>query len=434
MALVSFAKIHYPNPSFGSQESGMISNLPEGELSVPFPFEEAAEWLGEPGAPDLDSPMSEPPASPTRTKSPAQEEEVEEVEEAEINDAVETAAQVEFPTSHRSTPSLRRSSEGQEKEEEEEEPEEEEEEQKLPSDHCTSVPPSPHPPPCPASTSSHHSPAVSRHTSLLRSPPIPSPSPQPVSVQPIIEAVEMEISEPMEDIREESPQLILPSSSPVLQTTEIHVQSEVTSIDVVAAATPSPPPSPSPSPVAEIPPRLMVIHTAVDVVSIQPSLLIPTPTSPAPALPDFSFGDADGESLEEPLQATVSTEIRHHHYNPNYNLPPLKALPPEYLRKGKSSKQKKKDKDKADTKGSKEEWAPLGFAKWGAIIRANPMYKKVSKATKCLSTKDWGVRVPPLLLSCAEHTRLGAGRNYRTEAYAYAGTRRIARECGEVEL
>jgi len=430
MARVCCVGIHYFNPFFGSQESGMISNLSDAELSVPFPSEEATEWLGEPAAPDLDSPMSEPPASPTRTKSPAQEEEA---EEAEISDAVETAAEVEFPTSHRPTPSLQRPSEGQEKEGEEEEPqeEEEEEEQKLPSDHRTSVPPSPHPPPCPASTSSHHSPAVSRHSSLFRSPPVPSPSPQPVCVQPVIEAVEMEISEPLEDIREESPQLMLPSSSPVLaQTTEIHVQSEDTSIDVVAAATPSP----SPSPVAEIPPRPMVIHTAIDVVSIQPSLLIPTPTSPAPALPDFSFEDTDGEILEEPLQATVSTEIQHHHFNPNYNLPPLKALPPEYLRKGKSSKQKKKDKDKTDTKGSKEDWAPLGFAKWGAIIRANPIYKKVSRATKCLSTKDWGVRVSLLLLSCTEHTWLCAGRNYRAETYAYTGTRRIARECGEVEL
>lgn len=239
----------------------------------------------------------------------------------------------------------------------------------------------------------------------------------------------MDTSELMEDIREESPQLILPSSSPVFaQTVEIHAQSEDTSVDVTTVTVPSP------SPIQEAPACPMVIHTAVDVVSIQPSLLIPTPTSPAPALPDFSFEDTDGETFEEPLQATVSMEIQHHHFNPDYNLPPLKALPPEYLRKGKSSKQKKKDKDKTDIKGGKEEWAPLGFARWGAIIRANPIYKKVSRATKCLSTKDWSVRIFTSLWLCAEYLRLCAGRSHGAEAYAYAGARRIARKCGEVEL
>ena len=373
----------------------MISNLSDSDLSVPFPSEEVTEEIQEPAAPDLDSPMSEPPASPTHVRSPVQKEED---EEAEINDVVEAATEVELSTSHRSTPSLQQPRDVQEKEEEEEEEEkeeeEEEEEQVLPPDPTTSVPPSPRPPSRPPSISSHHSPAVSRHSSLIRSPPVPSQSPRRISVEPITEMVEMDTSESMEDIREESPQLVLPSSSPVIaQAIEIHAQSEDTIVDVVtlaAAAT-------SPSPIPEDTPRPMVIHTAVDVMSIQPSLLIPTPTSPAPALPDFSFEETDGETLEEPQQGTLSTEVQQHHFNPAYNLPPLKALPPEYLRKGKSSKQKKKDKDKTDTKGSKEEWASLGFAKWGAIIRANPIYKKVSRATKCLSTKDWSVCIFPLL-------------------------------------
>lgn len=413
--------MHYADFYLGSPESGLISNLSDSELSVPFCSEEVTEEVEEPAAPDLDSPMSEPPASPTRAKSPAQKEED---EEAEINDVVEVATEVELPTSHRSTPSLQQPREAQEKEEEEEEEkeEEEEEEQTLSPDPRTSVPPPPRSPSRPVSISSHHTPAVSRHTSRhtsrFRSPPVPSQPPERVSVEPITETVEMDTSEPMEDIHEESPQLVLPSSSPVFpQTTEIHVQSEDTTDDVVAAA------APSPSPVPEEPPRPMVIHTAVDVTSFQPSLLIPTPTSPAPALPDFSFEETDSETLEEPSQATLSTEIQHHHFNPAYNLPPLKALPNDYFRKSKSSKQKKKDKDKTDTKGGKEEWAPLGFAKWGAIIRANPIYKKVSRASKCLSTKDWSVCVFPLLLLCVERLWLCAGRHYRVEAYAHAGAR-----------
>ncbi|KAF8431767.1 hypothetical protein L210DRAFT_866921 [Boletus edulis BED1] len=393
------------------QESGMISNLSDDELSVPFPSEDVTEEHVESAVPDLDSPMSEPPVSPARTRSPVQKEED---EEAEINDLVEAVAQVDLPTSHPPTPSVQQPSEAQEKEEEEEEGEEgegeedgegkgegegerekeKEEEQALRSDHCIFAPPSPRPPSRPASTTlSYHSPAVSRHCSRFPSPspPIPLQSPQPVNVQPVTE-VEMDTSEPMEDVREESPQLVLPSSPVVTQTAEIYVQSDDTSADILVET------APSPSPVHEAAPRPMVIHTAVDVASLQPSLLIPTPTSPAPALPDFSFEDTEGENLDEPAQATVLTGTQHHHFNPNYNLPPLKALPPEYLRKGKSSKQKKKDKDKADTKGGKEEWAPLGFAKWGATVRANPIYKKVSRATKCLSTNDWSVAVTELRL------------------------------------
>lgn len=373
----------------------MISNLSDSELSVPFPSEEMTEDVEEAAAPDMDSPMSEPPASPTRTKSPVQKEED---EEAEIDDVTEVTAEVEFPVSHQSTPSLERPTEVQEREEEEEEEEkeeeEEEEEQILPPEEHISVPPSPRPASRHASTTSCHSPAVSRHASRLRSPPVPSPFPLRVSAEPITETVKLETLEPMEDIREESPQLMLPPSSPVLaQEAEIHTPCEKVTVDVLVTA----PPAPSPSPIPDVLPRVMVIHTAVDVTSMQPSLLIPTPTSPAPALPDFSFEDTDGATLEAPPQVTFPTEIQRHHFDPVYNLPPLKALPPEYLRRGKSSKQKKRDKEKAEIKGGKEEWAPLGFVKWGAIIRANPIYKKVARATKCLSTKDWSVCVFSLL-------------------------------------
>ena len=430
--------------------------------------------------------MSEPPVSPTHTKSPAQKEED---EEAEVNDAIATVAEIELPTSQPPTPSPHQPMQEKEEEEEEEEAEVEveevEESQTLPSDHCVSAPPSPpRPPSRPASTSSHHSTVASRHSPRFRSPPAPAPAPapvlvlapapvpvltpapppalapapepalalapepapapalalvpapappqptQPVSAEPVAEAVDMDASEPMEDIREESPELMLPSSSPVLAATaEIRVQEEVIviSVDTAVVAAPLPPP------IQETFPRPMVIHTAVDVASIQPSLLIPTPTSPAPALPDFSFGDTDGENVEEPVQQSPA-ETQHHHFNPNYNLPPLRALPPEYLRKGKSSKQKKKDKDKTDNKGGKEEWTPLGFAKWGAIIRANPIYKRVSRANKCLSTKDWSVRVFPFLWLFIKHILPCAGRGLGAETSSHVRTRRIVGKCGQVEL
>ena len=48
--------------------------------------------------------------------------------------------------------------------------------------------------------------------------------------------------------------------------------------------------------------------------------------------------------------------------------------------------------ERADSKReNKDDWMPMGINKWGATVRANPVYKKVSRASKCLSTRDWNV-------------------------------------------
>lgn len=74
-----------------------------------------------------------------------------------------------------------------------------------------------------------------------------------------------------------------------------------------------------------------------------------------------------------------------------YTLPPLKALPPEFHRKGKQRQSRRRDKEKTETRPN-QEWIPMGLNKWSATLRANPIHKKVSKASKCLSTREWNVR------------------------------------------
>ncbi|KAG0706394.1 hypothetical protein DFH29DRAFT_171526 [Suillus ampliporus] len=191
--------------------------------------------------------------------------------------------------------------------------------------------------------------------------------------------MEERIDVPMEEDRELSPDLVLPLSSPVTAKQKIT-------------------------------PRT-IVHTTVDVASIQPSLLIPTPTSPV-ADPAFSFDEAESEPPDETSPASTPVEAqrhhhhhhhhRHHHFNPAYSLPPIKSLPAEYLRKGKSAKQKKRDKERDKAEGKiKDEWTPMGLTKWGATVRANPIWKKVSRATKCLSTRDWGVAIAELRLTRA---------------------------------
>jgi len=341
-----------------SPVSGLVSSLSEEELLVPSfpPPDSEQDAIGQDDI-EVDSPMSELPAS-LRMKSPMElvmEVEEPEVEEPEIEEPEVEAEIVLFASSPaRSTPSSTSCKRPREEEEEEEEKgeekereEEEEGQMDIPksllsrSPSCKSTRNSPLPPPPPP-------------------PPLPSPSPQlPITEDSEAEEMAMETDVLPQAEREESPQLLFPSSPVHEHKQPIHLQP-------------------------------MVIHTAVDVATLQPALFIPTPTSPALTAPIFSFENSEHEATEGSPSTPTQPEIWRHHFNPTYTLPPAKFLPSEHSRKSKLSKQRKRDKDKSEGK-NKDEWMPLGFVKWGALIRANPVYTKVSRATKCLSTRDWGV-------------------------------------------
>lgn len=78
-------------------------------------------------------------------------------------------------------------------------------------------------------------------------------------------------------------------------------------------------------------------------------------------------------------------------YKPlTFTLPPLRVLPPEFYRKAKQRQSRKRDKEKTETKPV-QEWTPMSLNKWCAMLRANPVHKKVSKASKCLNTREWNV-------------------------------------------
>jgi chromatin modification-related protein VID21 len=75
-----------------------------------------------------------------------------------------------------------------------------------------------------------------------------------------------------------------------------------------------------------------------------------------------------------------------------YSLPPLKSLPAEYNRKNKSKQRKReKERERNDAKRDTNDWTPTGLNKWAATINANPVWKKVSRATKSLSSREWAV-------------------------------------------
>ena len=150
------------------------------------------------------------------------------------------------------------------------------------------------------------------------------------------------------------------------------------------------------------PAQLLVRSPAVEVphsnLSRQIPLFISAPTSPFPGIPSFKFQEGDSEAKQDTGVSTQS-DRKYLQTNPSpaYTLPPLKSLPPEFHRKKitkaqrKKEREREKEKDGGGSGGAREDWAPMGLNKWGASIRANPVYKKVGKATKCVTTREWNV-------------------------------------------
>ena len=81
----------------------------------------------------------------------------------------------------------------------------------------------------------------------------------------------------------------------------------------------------------------------------------------------------------------------HRQFNPKYSLPPLNVLPADFTKKAKPIK-RKKDKER-ESKRDKDDTVPLGLARWGATLMANPLWRKVSRANKTLSTREWSVSI-----------------------------------------
>jgi chromatin modification-related protein VID21 len=113
---------------------------------------------------------------------------------------------------------------------------------------------------------------------------------------------------------------------------------------------------------------------------------------PIPLKPTGHVYHIDALAPPKSLEHSISPVHYLQQYDPQYKLPPLSVLPPEFSRKIKSTKRKKeRERDKLDGKKDKDEVLPMGVNRWEATLHANPVWKKVSRATKCLSSREWGV-------------------------------------------
>lgn len=122
--------------------------------------------------------------------------------------------------------------------------------------------------------------------------------------------------------------------------------------------------------------------------SIQEEILIPTPMV---AGKETSYNlDIDLTTESEKPQPSLTSVDNRHYFNPQYTLPSLDLLPAEFTRKVRPTKRKRERAGERDGKRDKDD-VPLGLNRWNAILTANPVWRRVSRASKCLSTREWGV-------------------------------------------
>ncbi|KAJ7184286.1 hypothetical protein C8R46DRAFT_1063570 [Mycena filopes] len=129
-----------------------------------------------------------------------------------------------------------------------------------------------------------------------------------------------------------------------------------------------------------------------------PPVLLREPVSTLSPLPSFDFSVPS----ESPIQVAPETPPTPPQSRHGYQ--PIKL----------QRKHKEREKNSAGDKGKdKDDWTPLGISRWGATIRANPVHNKVSRAPKCLNSREWSVAMTELrLIRALEHveTLKDAGR------------------------
>lgn len=110
--------------------------------------------------------------------------------------------------------------------------------------------------------------------------------------------------------------------------------------------------------------------------------IIVAPPSPVHD-PQYNF---DADFSFDSMNPPVNDELPYH-------LPLLHSLPPEFRKKTtRTQRKREKERERTEVRKEKEEWTPMGMARWRALLRANPTWQHLAKSTKSLTTKDWSVR------------------------------------------
>lgn len=150
-----------------------------------------------------------------------------------------------------------------------------------------------------------------------------------------------------------------------------------------------------PSQPAQGSPSLLSVASPVQAASA--SIQQATP-SPLPSQADDKLTQL-GVSESGTQKMIPNAPLDNYRFNPSYTLPPLNVLPSDFTKKAKPIKRRKekdreKERDKErESKRDKDDNVPMGLSRWAATLMANPLWRKVARANKTLSTHDWSVRI-----------------------------------------
>lgn len=187
--------------------------------------------------------------------------------------------------------------------------------------------------------------------------------------------------------------------------TEIHHIAEPTSNKQDISSLPTPP-TKSPAPIVRRSPssrrnKKPIIPYPPDNTPLSPPKPPPAPIiiqltpskSNALDVDDYHFVDAAPlPEVPVELPSAITQRLKK---AMSYAVPPAAELPVEFNKKGKPGKSKRRDKERersgSTDGGKKDDWTPMGMVRWTALLSANPVHKRMSRASKCLNTRDWNV-------------------------------------------
>ncbi|KAH0584018.1 hypothetical protein H2248_009593 [Termitomyces sp. 'cryptogamus'] len=112
--------------------------------------------------------------------------------------------------------------------------------------------------------------------------------------------------------------------------------------------------------------------------------------------PDYTFPGAPSPQPITPIPKDLPQRL--HQFQSEFTLPPLKSLNPDYKKSKSLKRRREKEREAGFKEGRKDDWGPMGLNKWAAIVNANPVWKKVARASKCLTTREWVVAMAELRL------------------------------------
>ncbi|KAG6903174.1 hypothetical protein C0995_002717 [Termitomyces sp. Mi166 len=126
------------------------------------------------------------------------------------------------------------------------------------------------------------------------------------------------------------------------------------------------------------------------------TIVVVTSQPSAAREPSYTFPEVPSpQSIHPPPKDPPQ---RLHQFQSDFTLPPLKSLNLDFKKSKSLKRRREKEREAGVKEGRKDDWVPMGLNKWAASVNANPVWKKVARASKCLTTREWAIAMTELRL------------------------------------